>query len=133
MLLIFIVHIIVGHWLSNPDVGKFFSYLIRRSPSIINIKQLRTSSSPSFVSFVYCQTPTPGETWELTLLSRGNKKNKKKNKKKKNDPHLNSPRRDCARILKFCMRPSVTKRIRLHPKKNLKMKSVPNCLKWREI
>ena len=64
---------------------------------------------------LYCQTPTPGETWELTLLSRGNKNNKNN----KNNPHLNSPRRDCARVLKFCMRPSETKKIRLHPKKNL--------------
>jgi hypothetical protein len=61
----------------------------------------------------YCQTPTPGEIWELTLLLRG-KKNKKRN-----DPPLNSPRRDCAWVLKFCMWPSVIKRIRLHPKQNL--------------
>ena len=47
----------------------------------------------------YCQTPIPGETWELTLLSCGNKK-KKKNK---NDPHLNSPRRGCRRVSNFCM------------------------------
>jgi hypothetical protein len=31
----------------------------------------------------FCQTPTPGESWELTLLSRGHK----------NEPHQNSPRR----------------------------------------
>ena len=24
----------------------------------------------------YCQTPIPGQTWELTLLSHGNKNNK---------------------------------------------------------
>ena len=30
----------------------------------------------------FCQTPTPGETWELTLLSCGNKNKKKKKKKK---------------------------------------------------
>jgi hypothetical protein len=30
-------------------------------------------------------------------------------------PHPNSPRRGCPKILKFCMRPSVTKRIRLRP------------------
>ena len=42
--------------------------------------------------FEFCQTPTPGETWELTLLARGNKK------KNKNDP---PPRRDYARVLKF--------------------------------
>ena len=59
----------------------------------------------------FCQTPIPGQTWELTLLSRGQNKNKKK-------PHLNSPRRGCARGLKFCMRLSVTKRIRLHPEQN---------------
>ena len=57
-----------------------------------------------------CQTPIPGQTWELTLFSRGNNK--------KNDPHLNSPRRGCARVLKFCMRPSVTKIIRLNPLTN---------------
>ena len=60
----------------------------------------------------YCQTPIPGQTWELTLFSHGNN-NKKKNKKK--NPHPNSPRRVCAMVLKFCMRPSDTKRIRLHP------------------
>ena len=57
----------------------------------------------------YCQTPIPGQTWELTLLSRGKNKNKNKN------PHLNSARWACPRVIKFCVRPSVTKRIRLHP------------------
>jgi hypothetical protein len=90
-------------------------------------------NSPSF-----CQNHTPGETWELTLLSHGTK-----NKKNMNDPHPNSPRRGCARVLKFCMQPTVTKRIGLYPKnkkemkfflKNKKeMKSVQNCLKCREI
>jgi hypothetical protein len=47
------------------------------------------------VRFNNCPTPTPGETWELTLLSQGNKK--------KNDPHLNSLRRGCRRVSKFCM------------------------------
>ena len=42
--------------------------------------------------YSYCQTPIPGETWELTLLSRGNNNNNNnnnnnKNKKKKNNPH----------------------------------------------
>ena len=54
---------------------------------------------------LFCQTPIPGQTWKLTLLSRGNKKNK---------PHPNYPRRGCPRVLKFWMWPSVTKRIRLH-------------------
>ena len=50
-------------------------------------------------SFCFCQTPTPGKTWELTLLSRGNKNQKKKNnEKKKKNPHLNSPRRDCGKL-----------------------------------
>ena len=31
-----------------------------------------------------------------------------------NNHHLISHRRDCPRVMKFCMRPSVTKRIRLH-------------------
>jgi hypothetical protein len=42
-----------------------------------------------------CQTPTPGESWELTLLSHGNKK--------KNDPHLNSPRTGCRMVSNFSM------------------------------
>jgi hypothetical protein len=54
----------------------------------------------------YCQTPMPGQTWDLTLFSYGNKKKK--------NPHPNSPRRCCARVLKCCMWPSDTKRIRLH-------------------
>ena len=58
----------------------------------------------------YCQTPTLGQTWELTLLSPGNK-----NRNKKNDPHPNSPIRGLIRVMKFCMWPSVTKIIRLHP------------------
>jgi hypothetical protein len=59
-------------------------------------------SQQPLVRSYFCQTPTPGEYWELTLLSHGHKKNNNKN-----DPHLNFPRRDCARVLKFCMRPSV--------------------------
>jgi hypothetical protein len=39
-------------------------------------------------SLYYCQTPIQGQTWELTLFSRGN------NNKKKKNPHPNSPRRD---------------------------------------
>jgi hypothetical protein len=62
----------------------------------------------------FCQTPIQGQTWLLTLFSRSNNNHKKK----KNDPHPNSPRRGGARGLKFCMRPSVTKRIRLHPLTN---------------
>ena len=46
----------------------------------------------------FCQTPTPGESWELTLLSRGHKKNNNKN-----EPHLNSPRRGCRMVSNFCM------------------------------
>ena len=49
-------------------------------------------------SFCFCQTPTPGKTCELTLLSRGNKNKKNKKKKKKTNPHLNSPRRDCEKL-----------------------------------
>ena len=62
-----------------------------------------------------CQTPITGQTWELTLLSCGNKKKRNKN----NNPHPNSPRRGCPRVLKFCMRPSVTKRISLHHQKKI--------------
>ena len=47
----------------------------------------------------FCQTPSAGQTWELTSLSCGNKK------KKKNDPHPNSHRRGWGRDLKFCMQP----------------------------
>ena len=53
--------------------------------------------SESSCSFHYCQTPTQGETWKLTLLSRGKKK------KNKNDPHLNSPRRGFRRVSNLCM------------------------------
>jgi hypothetical protein len=67
----------------------------------------QTGENEEFHLFVYYQTPTPGETWELTLLSRGNKD--KNNKNKNNNPHLNSPRRDSA-----SMQPSVTKGKRLH-------------------
>jgi hypothetical protein len=63
---------------------------------------LRRCSSPlSWGLFFFCQTPTPGESWELTLLSRGHKKKKKNNNK--NEPHLNSPRRGCRMVSNFCM------------------------------
>ena len=62
---------------------------------------------------LFCQTPTPGQTWELTLLLRGNKKKKKNNNNK--NPHPNSPRGGFARVFKFGMQPSVIKRIGLHP------------------
>ena len=54
---------------------------------------LQSFHGPDNRYMVYCQTPTPGETLELTLLSIGNKK-----KNNKNDPHLNSPRRGCCRV-----------------------------------
>ena len=67
------------------------------------------------VQFMYiacdnCQNPIPGQTWELTLFSRGNKKKKKNNKH-----HPNSTRRGYPRDMKFCIRPSITKRIRWNP------------------
>ena len=55
------------------------------------------------------QTTIPDQTWELTLVSHGNNNNNK------NNPQPNSPRRGCPSVMKFCMWPSVTKRIRLHP------------------
>mgnify|MGYP006905827070 CR=1 FL=1 len=35
-------------------------------------------------SYLYCQTPIPVQTWELTLLSPGNNNNNKNKNKKKN-------------------------------------------------
>ena len=43
----------------------------------------------------YCQTPSPVQNWELTLLSLGNKN--------KNKPHLISCRRGCIRVVKTCV------------------------------
>ena len=77
---------------------------------------LNTADKTGDVTSYFCQTHTPGQTWELTLLSCGNKKKKKK--KNNNNPHPNSTRRGCSRVLTFCMLPSVTKRIGLHPKQN---------------
>ena len=57
------------------------------------IKSLKYERTNYIEDFLYCQTPTPGETWELTLLSRGNKnnnvtqKNKIGSKKKSYPPH----------------------------------------------
>ena len=41
-----VITIDLEHLLCNPDVEGIFSVLIRRSPSILNIEQERTSYSP---------------------------------------------------------------------------------------
>ena len=68
---------------------------------LLDVLQLVFPGSGASKFPVCCQTPNPVQNWELTLLSHGNKKNK--------NPHLNSPRRGCAGVLKFCMCPRLMK------------------------
>ena len=106
----------MGYRLLNIVAAPSLEYSQRRKITDFAIKicQIKYCILSSEIIRIYCQTPIPGQTWELTLLSRGNERKKKKKNNNKN-PHLNSPRRGCVRGLKFCMRPSVTIRIRLHP------------------
>ena len=82
------------------------SFIDRLYGVIFHFKYLRIVLGPLKMILVRCcQTPTPGQTWELTLLACGNKKKKNNNMNNKN-PHPNSPSRGCARVFEFCMQPS---------------------------
>jgi hypothetical protein len=92
------VHLEKSPKVTHPDLS--FAFVMLVSKDLMRHYKLCSKGFFLCLNGDFCQTPTPCETWELTLISRCNKN--------KNDPHLNCPKSDCARVLKFCMRPSVT-------------------------
>ena len=79
----------------------------KKVPNLVCDLKVVVDNVESGISFnPYCLTPSPVLNWGLTLFSLGNN-NKNNKKKKKNNPHIWG----YPRALKFCMRPSITKRI----------------------
>ena len=84
-------------WQTSLDRSLAYFNLLVLLPSCTQFPLVPCPPFPHSLSHhsSFCQTPIPGKIWELTLLSRCNK-----NKNNKN-PHSNSPRRGCPRVLKF--------------------------------